>query len=333
MSELRVNSVRSDVTETTHEIAAAVVDADGLLVASSGDPNLVTPMRSAAKPFQALPLVEDGVIERFAISRKELALACASHNSELHQVVIVRQWMDRLDLSEDQLVCGPHRPLAKDLGFRRHDGTWDEVELASPSRSASNCSGKHTGMLALAKLHGWTEEGYEVAGHPVQDRCRSAIGQACGVPERAIGAAVDGCGVVSWSLSLRAMAAGYARLSHADGAMGEIVTAMTTHPDLVAGKRRLCTALMGAYPGRIVAKVGAGGVYGAALIEERLGIAIKVIDGDHIAAAVALLAILDRLGLQPPAASVLPEFARPIILNTNRKIVGSYRPNGSISLV
>lgn len=331
MTGLHVVSLRGKVTETRHEVAVAVVDGAGKLLASNGDPDLVTPMRSAAKPFQALPLVEDGAAERFEIGERELALACASHNSERYQVQIVQEWMTRMGLTEDQLVCGSHRPLAKELGFRREDGTWDEVDLAPLSRVASNCSGKHTGMLVLAKHRGWDSENYAIEGHPVQERCRSAIATLCGVPSSTLGAAGDGCGVVSWALPLRAMATGYARCARSSGAMRQVVAAITKHADLVAGKRRLCTALMRAYPGEMLAKVGAGGVYCAASIEAGLGIAIKAIDGDHRAAAVALVEVLHQLGLAAAPASRLPEFARPVILNTNGEVVGRYEPRGSIT--
>ena len=331
MTQLSVRSLRGGFVETSHDVVVAVSDHDGNLVASSGDPDLTTPMRSAAKPFQALPLVEDGVVDRFEISQPELALACASHNSEKYQVAIVRDWMGRLGLTEGELICGPHRALAAELGFPRQDGTCDEVDLAEPSRVASNCSGKHTGMLVLAQHRAWNKNDYGLVEHPVQQRCRVVISEWCGVTQDDLGVSVDGCGVISWVLPLRALALGYARLANASGAAQQIVAAMTNHPDLVAGKGRLCTALMRAYPGEIVAKVGAGGVYGVGLIGKRMGIAIKAVDGNYRAAVVGLLAVLQELGMEPTPESALPEFFRPIILNTNGESVGHYEPNGSVS--
>ena len=331
MTQLSVRSFRGDFVETSHDVVVAVSDHEGNLVASSGDPDLITSMRSAAKPFQALPLVEDGVVDRLGITEPELALACASHNSETYQVAIVRDWMERLGLTEGELICGPHPALATELGFPRQDGSRDEVDLAEPSRVASNCSGKHTGMLALAQHRGWNKNDYGLVEHPVQQRCRVAISEWCGVPHGDLGVSVDGCGVISWVLPLRALAAGYARLANASGAARHIVAAMTSYPDLVAGKGRLCTALMRAYPGEIVAKVGAGGVYGVGLIGKRMGVAIKAMDGNYRAAAVGLLAVLSQLGLEPAPESTLPDFSRPVILNTNGESVGHYEPKGSVS--
>jgi L-asparaginase II len=179
-------------------------------------------------------------------------------------------------------------------------------------------------MLNLAKQHEWELDEDAVAQHPVQRNCLSVISQLCDIDATKVGGAVDGCGVVSWALPLRALATGYARLATADGPAQAVVSAMTTHPDLVAGKRRLCTALMQAYPGKIITKVGAGGVYGASVLDEGLGIAIKVLDGDAKAASVALLTVLSDLGINAQQAEGLTRFASPVILNTNREVVGRY---------
>ncbi len=330
MTDLQVRSYRSGTVETVHNICAAVVDKHGKMVAGAGNPSLIAPTRSAAKPFQALPLIEDGVDKQLGITARELALGCASHNSETYQVAIVRDWMRRVGIDENQLVCGAHRPLAKDLGFRRLDGSWEDVELAPPSRTASNCSGKHTGMLSLAMFHGWDTRGYAVESHPVQQRCRSVISQWFELPANDVRGGVDGCGVVSWAVPLRALATGYARLADADGSMKSIVSAMMRHPDLVAGKRRSCTAIMEAYPARVLAKVGAGGVYAATLLDQGLGVAVKVVDGDARASTPALLAVLDHLGLDTASSDTLSRFAKPVILNTNGEVVGHYEAVGSL---
>ncbi len=333
MARLRIRTLRGGVEETIHEVDAVVVDGRGKTVASVGDPGKVTPLRSAAKPFQALPLVEDGAADRFGVTSSELALACASHNSETHQVEVVRGLLTRLGFEERDLACGPHPPLARELTFPSEDDT-GEIEVASPSPIANNCSGKHTAMLALAKHHGWNSTGYHLTEHPVQQRCRRAVARLCGVSEELIGEVVDGCGVVCWVLPLRAMAHGYTGLAADAGeAEREIVNAMVSHPGLVAGRRRLCTALMSAVSGQVLVKVGAAGVYGAALLQHGIGLALKVTDGDDWAAGVALLAILDQLELLPGIRDRLPSYAEPVLRNTRREPVGGYEAVGDISYV
>jgi L-asparaginase II len=131
-------------------------------VASAGEPEYRTFWRSAAKPFQAQPLVQDGVVERFRLTRQDLALTCASHSSEPAQVALVREFLQRAGCSERELLCGPHRPLSEPVA---KDYETRGVRLTAVY---SNCSGKHTGMLALAKHHGWPVEFYTRIEHPVQ---------------------------------------------------------------------------------------------------------------------------------------------------------------------
>lgn len=329
----RITNLRSGIIESSHAVSVAVCRPDGSLVAQSGDPERFTVMRSSAKPFQALPLVLDGVVDRFGITDQELALACASHSSERNQVELVAAWLERMGCVEGDLACGPHRPLSKELAVRDFDSP-SEPDLLPPSPLTSNCSGKHTGMLALAKHHGWDIARYNERGHPVQSRCREEVARFCGVAEAEVGEAVDGCSAVTFAVPLRAMATAFAKLvaSH-DAGPKAIVHAMTTNPYLVGGEGRLCTAAMEAYPGKLLTKVGAEGVYGAALIDRQLGIAIKVEDGSARAATVALVALLDQLDLDPSPSSLLPRFASLPILNTRREQVGLMQAEGEVEFV
>ena len=338
---MRVEQVRGGAVEAWHDVHVAVVDAAGKLVAKVGDPDLVTFWRSAAKPFQALPLAADGVLERFAITSEELALCCASHSSEPQQVAIVRDLLSKIECSERDLLCGPHPPLSENVA---RDYASRGVRLTAVY---SNCSGKHAGMLALARHHGWPTEFYTRVEHPVQQRCLEEVSRWTDLPKHEIRTAVDGCGVVCYGLPLRNMAGAYARLGRRekgevrDGAdrasrphrevplpspFSRIVDAMLRHPELVAGEGRPCTELMRAHPGRVLAKVGAEGVYCALLVRDGLGVALKVADGHGLAAALALAAVLEELGVRPRPASLGP---RPNV-NTRGETVGELRVNGGL---
>jgi L-asparaginase II len=329
---VRVEQLRRGTVEAWHDVHVAVVDRAGKLVAKVGDPDLGTFWRSAAKPFQALPLAADGVLERFSITTEELALCCASHSSEPQQVAIVRDLLGKIECSERDLVCGPHPPLSEHVA---RDYASRGVRLTAIH---SNCSGKHAGMLALARHHGWPTAFYTRAEHLVQQRCLEEVSRwtEVGVPH--IKTAVDGCGVVCYGVPLRNMALAYARLGSTEqGAVragnellpapcSRIVEAMLRHPDLIAGAGRPCTDLMRAHPGRVLAKVGAEGVYCALLVREGLGVALKVADGHGLAAALALATVLEELGLRPRPASL---GARPNV-NTRGETVGELRVNGGL---
>src|SRR6266513_405838 len=311
---MHIESHRGSILESRHRVHVAVVDASGKVVAQAGDPEYRTFWRSAAKPFQAMSLVQDGVVERVGLTRQDLALACASHSSERGQVALVREFLQRVGCAEHDLMCGAHRPLA--------DAVAKDYETRGVHLTAvySNCSGKHTGMLALAKHHGWPTEFYTRIEHPVQQRCLKAVSEYTDVPAKDVAVAVDGCGVACFALPLRNMALAYTRLE------GPILEAMTLHPELIAGEGRPCTEMMHAHPGRVVAKVGAEGGYSALLIRESLGVALKVEDGHRVASALAIAAVLADLGLKPQPASLLK---RPIT-NSRGETVGEMRVNGGL---
>lgn len=346
MTELRVQSLRGRVVESVHRVSVAVVDASGRLKARSGDAELVTFARSAAKPFQALPLLEDGAAERFGVRDDELAMVCASHSSEPGQVELVRGLLTRIGLAESDLACGPHRPLSLDLSLPDEPGraetSANERRSAVPARAGprssgsveNNCSGKHTGMLALAIHHGWPTAGYHESTHPVQRRCKETVARWANLAADRVGEGTDGCGVVSFALPLASLALAYARLGASpEPAPRRVVAAMTQRPDLVAGRGRPCTALMQAYPGRVLAKVGAAGVYGATLLDRGLGIALKVEDGDTWAAVLALWAVLEQLGLDPAPSQALPRFAAMPVRNTRGETVGSLEVSGRLTFL
>lgn len=337
-----VEQRRGGVVESRHRVHAAVVDADDRLVAHAGEPEFVTFWRSAAKPFQAMALVADGAADRFGITREELALTCASHSSEAGQVQLVRDYLARIGCSERDLMCGAHPPISETVA---KDYQTRGVRLTPVY---SNCSGKHTGMLALARHHGWPTENYIRADHPVQRRCLAEVSRWTGVPESQIGVGVDGCGVACFALPVRAMARAYAKLGSgtwgvvpSDGERASdspgkvppptphsrIVEAMLRHPELIAGEGRPCTEMMRAHPGRVITKVGADGVYSACLVRERLGVTLKIEDGYGPASALALAAILEELGLRPQPASLRVKTT----VNSRGETVGELRVTGGLT--
>ena len=306
---------RGTVVESRHQVHVAVVDGQGTLIGEAGDPQLVTFWRSAAKPFQAMPLVDDAVVGRFKLTAQDLALVCASHSSEPQQVALVRDLLQKIGCTERDLLCGPHRPLAEPVA---KDYETRGVRLTAVY---SNCSGKHAGMLALAKYHGWPTEFYTRLEHPVQQRCLAEVSRWTGMPAEEIGVAVDGCGVACFAMPLVSMALAYARLE------GPIRDAMLRHPELIAGEGRPCTEMMRAHPGSVITKVGAEGVYSAQLVREKIGVALKVEDGHSVASALAMAAVLAELGLRPQPESLV---ARPT-QNSRGETVGEMRVIGGLA--
>lgn len=273
MDAIAVEVRRGGTVESVHRVHAAAWRG-GKPLASWGDPGLFTFWRSAAKPFQALPLVRAVP----GIPDAELAIACSSHEAGPAQLQAVRALLVRAGASEDDLECG------------------DRADAAS--RILHNCSGKHAGMLCLARARGWAPEGYRLPGHPVERAAMHEIVAATGMAEEAVATAVDGCGIVTVALPLERMAAAYARLPELEGA-GRVVAAMTGNPRLVGGPGIEDTDAMEALPGWL-AKRGAEGIL-CLLAPDGTGIALKVEDGAPRASKPALARVLAGLGLDAPA--------------------------------
>ena len=257
---ISVVAERGGVVESTHRVHAVAVR-DGKVVDSAGDAELVTFMRSAAKPLQALPLA----LEHPDLPAEELAIACASHEAREEQLAAVSALLARADSGPDDLECG-----AQDGSRLRH-----------------NCSGKHAGMLLRAHANGWPREGYRLAEHPLQRELHGLVAEAAGLRASDVPTGIDGCGVVAYAMSLRSMAEAFARLVRGELDGADVVTAaMQAKPDLIGGPSAADSTFMRARKGAI-AKRGAEGVLCAAL-PDGTGIALKVEDGANRAAGPAL---------------------------------------------
>jgi len=278
---------RNGVVEAQHRVHAVAVRG-GEIVASVGDPQLVCFMRSSSKPIQALPLVR----ARDDLAEDEIAIACASHRDTAEQVAAARKHLAHADATEGDL----------ELGLE---------EGRPPQKIHHNCSGKHAGMLALCRAHGWATEGYRLPDHPVQQACRDAHAEAAEMDDFVT--ATDGCGVVTFALPLWRMAHAYARLESLPGG-DRIAAAMRARPDLVGGPDGADFLLMRAVPGWL-AKGGAEGLLCAAG-PDGLGVVLKSEDGASRPHSPALAAFLGRLGIDLPALAETP------VLNSRGELVG-----------
>lgn len=316
-----VRLVRAGEVESLHRADGVVVGLEPREEARFGEPDTMAFWRSSMKPFQALPVVADGAAEGFGLDAADLALCSASHGGLPVQVERVEAMLDRLGLGPADLACGPHPPFEAEAvrGLAR--------EGREPGRLHNNCSGKHAGMLALARRHGWPTEGYAEPPHPVQGRIRAELRRWLDVDPEALVWGVDGCGAPTPYLSLRQMARAFARLGRSDDPSARaVVGAMTGHPDLVGGPTSVGTAVMRETRGRVLAKEGAEGVFCATAPDVGWGAAVKVADGAKRAlgpAVVEMLASLDLLSAEE-LERLGPQRIAPVS-NTQGRRVGELR--------
>jgi L-asparaginase II len=331
-----IEVTRGTMVESRHRGFIAVVDAEGEIIASAGDISTRAWFRSAAKPFQTIPIVASGAADHFKFNARELAVITGSHSGEAIHLDAVRSILGKIALDESALLCGAHPPFddaaAKQL----------RAEGRQPQSLHNNCSGKHAGMLALARFLNEPAENYIDPNHPVQKQIRIVLARFADVPVGEIAIAIDGCSAPVFGVSVRAMARSYAQLigvrqtdiePELAAAAEAVVNAMIEHPEMVGGTRnRLDTDLMLAAKGRIISKVGAEGVQLLGVkpggrYPKGLGIAIKIEDGDtRRARDPVVIETLRQLGLlDEDQLARLSRYARAKVFNHRQLEVGKVR--------
>jgi len=317
-----VSVVRGEVDEAIHRGHLVASNADGRILASDGDASRVTYFRSCAKPFQAIASLRTGVVDRFGLTAEHLAIMCASHSGEPRHVAVVRDLLAHAGIDESALQCGAHWPYYEPAAsvVRR--------EMAEPLPVFNNCSGKHGGMIAAARILEAPLDTYLEPAHPVQARIRQVVEEFTGCRDDDVLYGIDGCSAPNAAVPLSAMARSFAQLvTSTDVSAKAAVNAMTTHPYLVGGTQRFDTALIEVTNGRILAKGGAAGAHCTADRRSGLGLAVKLESGDANWVSVAVVAALNQLGwLDWAETEALSRYARPRLRNHNGIEVGRVRP-------
>lgn len=329
MNPVLVNVWRGNAIEGRHRGAVAVVESSGRLVMALGDVQRPVFPRSAIKFLQAIPFVESGAVEHYGLDDRHIALACASHNGETIHETLVTEWLERIGCRYDDLECGAELPL--------HKATQFELMQAGrgPERTHHNCSGKHLGMLSTCCHLGEKTRNYRLYNHQAQRRWFEVLESMSNTRVMQLPWGYDGCGIPALALPLQRVALAMARFgdganaSPARAAVFErIRAAISAEPYLVAGKERLCTALMEQQAPGLLVKVGAQGVYTAVAPEQGIGIALKIDDGNDMAARVALGAVLQGAGLLDAAgAAALEDYIAPSLTNSRGEVIGRSEPS------
>jgi L-asparaginase II len=343
--------------ESVHRGSIVVVDALGRMLAYAGDPGTVTCLRSAAKPFQGIPLLEYGGIEEYDLTGEEIALTCASHSGEPVHVSTAAALLRKGEFDEDDLLCGAHMPYdEKSANDLRAAGE-------EPSQLHNNCSGKHAGMLLATQVMDVPASRYTDPDHPLQVLMRSTVAEFAGLSSDEVPIAIDGCSVPAFFVSMYRSAYAYARImatSYGAGAPGaldryyesasHVIEAMTTFPYYTGGSGSISTPLMQAFGGELLAKEGAEGFFAMAMspslrseLTERLkltddvaiGVAIKIDDGDRIDRArnPVTLRTLELLGIDVFARRDLQPYRDNSIRNHAGLLAGEVRAEFELELV
>jgi L-asparaginase II len=318
---LTVQTTRGSVLEMESRVNAVIVDAGGRVAEAFGATDRRLPLRSTAKPLQALALVESGAADALGVTDPELALASASHNGEDGHAAAVESWLARLGLGEGDLQCGaslPYlRPIADD--YLVHGGV--------PRRIRHNCSGKHAGFLTLSAHLGADPARYLDRTDQVQRTVLAIVAERCGMRLGDDDIVGDGCGAPCPCVTLEALARGWSTLMvDAAGSGARIRSAIASHPWNLAGTGRFDTAIIEVTGGRVISKVGADGMHVAMALDAGLVIATKAVDGSRIAAEEGLVHLLTQNGaLTGDDAERLP---RASVRDDAGRVVGAIKVRG-----
>jgi L-asparaginase II len=316
----------------------AVVDERGRLLARCGDPERPVYWRSAAKPFQVMPLLEMGGQARYGLHSGEIALMCASHGGEPAHTAMAARILGLGGFRIEDLQCGAHWPTCEQEAHRL------AASGLAPTALHNNCSGKHAGMLLACRLIAADPSRYLELAQPLQRAILKRLAEQAGVPATSIATATDGCSLPTFRLPLSALARAYARLL-AGSLPGEapdrrrvrqtIVHAMTSEPWMVAGTGRFTSDFLTAGRGAWVGKEGAEGIYavgigaGRSKARRAIGIALKVEDGSSRARDAIVCAVLARLGLLTPTdRKRLKAHFEPTLRNVRGRKVGRIVADG-----
>lgn len=336
-----VEVTRGSIVESIHYGSITIAQPDGKVIFSIGDTKQPFFLRSAAKPFQALAFLEQGGAERYGLNSQEIAIICSSHSGTDQHVRVLEELQRKIGIQESMLQCGIHAPF--------HAPTAQEKiskgEAFHPNQH--DCAGKHSGMLAYAKMLNAPLTDYLQPEHAVQQSMLSVFAEMCRMDVDDIPLGTDGCSAPVFAVSLPNSAAAYARMCQPDdlapkrrAACQAIVSAMTSHPDMIAGPQRFDTDTMNAGGGSLVTKIGAEGFHGIGILPGKaagfstsLGITIKISEGDLTlrAGCVAALHVLKQLGIfTVDQLETLKGYDRRSIQNWRANDIGEIRPSADL---
>ena len=313
---------RGGIVESRHYGSVAVVDRNGKLLYSAGNPDTVAFFRSASKPFQVLALAEEGDVERYGFMPEEIAIMAGSHSGLPEHIAVIDRIQGKIGISEADLQCGVQTPLY----FTSQNKTPEPGQQFDQRHH--NCSGKHSGMIALAKILGEDISNYLNPKGKTQRRILKSVAKVCKIPVSEIVLGTDGCSAPNFAVPLYHMAWGFARLASASEPQGKfglamktVLEAMTSHPLMVSGEKRLDYVLVKTFAGCVVSKAGAEAVECLGLTDRGWGVAIKIEDGSSRAMAPIVLSIIQQLGYKFNKRKLADYLSVPV-KNYRQSVVG-----------
>jgi L-asparaginase II len=310
--------------ESVHYGSITVVDNKDRLTHYVGDPEFFSFVRSSSKPFQLIPLIATGAADKYGFTAKQLAIMCGSHIGTDHHRATVIANLEAAENVPENLKCGTQLPIHMIMSgeYPRQEEHKDPVR--------HNCSGKHSGFLALARYLGEDVSEYLKPDSGVQQMILKAVAENYRYLAEDIIISTDGCSAPNFGMPIFYTAGAFRRLASAKGSsardseiLKRIRDAMREFPEMVSGEGRFDLALMRTFPNNVVCKVGAEAIQGIGFKEPSIGIVVKIHDGNPRALLPVCVEVLIQLGLvNINKAEHLKTFYEPEVRNSANLVTG-----------
>ncbi len=324
INPILAKSFRNKKLENIFRGRFCAIDENGKIIYSLGNINEYIFPHSAIKPIQAIALYKSGAKEKFSLTEQEIALCIASHHGEKEHINIVKNMLKKINCDIADLECGAHAPISKKARKELF------ASANRPNILHNSCSGKHIGMLAVAKTLNYPIKDYYLPDKEVQQYISKIIKEIFSIDIIEENYAMDGCSVPTYAAPLKNFAFGFAKLasgkkinSQTKSIFTEIFAIMNKYPYLIGGKGAIDSELMAAFNSRLMLKIGSDGIFCGLLYDKKIGFALKIDDGNLQAANVAIAKFL--LNISSPnkkEKEILESFTNKIIKNWQQREVG-----------
>ena len=318
---------RNNLSEQIHTGIILHMNRNKIITQTGNDNGYKFYHRSCMKPLQIATLIDLEIDKKINLTDEEIAICSASHAGEMLHQEMVLSILKKTGYKEDDLLCPPLLPLSKKEQRRL-------IINQLPIRKIhNNCSGKHSAMLAICKEKGYKTENYKDYNHPLTNIILNKVCELCETSKDNVIISKDGCGLPVIATSLYELGKGYLNL-FCNPKYKRIKQSFLNNPYLIGGDGRLDTEIIKASKGKLIAKVGAGGLCTVVNTEKEECLIVKIADSNMEARSICVTESIKQLKWPENIKDFsdhLDKIYKKEIVSQDNEILGEIVPCFSIS--
>lgn len=280
-----IKFMRNSLEETSHSGFIIHLNKSKILNKIGNSENIKFYQRSCSKPMQFSELTKNGYDKEF--SEEEIAVCCASHTGTKEHQKHIRSVLNIINMTENNLLCPPDSPLDKNEGEYLLKNNLPVLKIHN------NCSGKHSAMLALCRYEGYETKNYTDLNHPLTKLILNQISSLCETKDIKI--SKDGCTLPTFATTLSEIGKGFLNLFCSEK-YERIRNSILKYPYLAGGEGRIDSEIINAGNGKLISKVGAGGIIVVLNLEKEEAIVVKISDASYLARSIVVIKTMLELG-------------------------------------